>query len=104
MEQPRNNGEELKEEIRVKATELVEKVKALVAEGNVRKVIVSKENGERIFEIPLTAGVIAGGAITLIAPVLAGLGAMAALLSDVRVQVIRTDRDRLPPEKDADRQ
>ena len=78
VERPHRNSGDFKEEIRVKANELVEKVKTLVAEGNVRRIIVSKENGERILEIPLTAGVIAGGALTLIAPLLAGLGAMAA--------------------------
>ena len=43
-------------------------------------------------EIPLTAGVVAGGAVTILAPVLAALGALAALLSEFRVEVIRTDQ------------
>jgi hypothetical protein len=42
--------------------------------------------------VPLTTGVAVGGAITLLAPVLAALGAMAALLARVKVEVVRTER------------
>jgi hypothetical protein len=51
-----------------------------------------------LLEIPLTAGVVAGGAVTIFAPVLAALGALAALLSEFRVEVIRTDQ----PDEDDD--
>jgi hypothetical protein len=45
-----------------------------------------------MLEVPLTAGVVVGGAFTLIAPVLAALGAMAALLARVKVEIVRTER------------
>jgi len=80
-----------KEEILVAGNELVEKVKNLVAEGNVRKLIIRKPNGESLIEVPLTAGVAVSGALTLMAPVLAAIGAMAALVKDFKVEVIRTD-------------
>ena len=64
----------------------------LVAEGNVRRLIIRKPDGDTLLEIPLTAGVVAGGAVTIMAPVLAALGALAALLAEFRVEVIRTDR------------
>ena len=49
-------------------------------------------DGESLLEIPLTAGVVAGGAVTIMAPVLAAVGALAALLSEFKVEVIRTDQ------------
>ena len=85
-----------REEITVKGGELVERVRRLVAEGNVRRLIIRKPDGEILLEIPLTAGVVAGGAVTIMAPVLAALGALAALLAEFRVEVIRTD----PPNRE----
>jgi hypothetical protein len=81
------------EELKIKGSELVERVKKLIAEGNVRKIVILKENGEVLFEVPMNAGVAVGGVLTMMAPVLAGLGAAAALLSNVRVRVERTDTD-----------
>jgi hypothetical protein len=78
------------EELTVTGQELVERIKKLVAEGNVRRLIIRKPDGETLLEIPLTAGVVAGGAVTIVAPVLAALGALAALLAEFRVEVIHT--------------
>ena len=80
------------EELSVTGSELVERIKKLVAEGNVRRLIIRKPDGESLLEIPLTAGVVAGGAVTIMAPVLAAVGALAALLSEFKVEVIRTDQ------------
>ena len=44
-------------------------------------------------EVPLTAGVVVGGAATIVAPVLAALGALAALLTHVKIEVVRTKQD-----------
>jgi hypothetical protein len=79
------------EEIFVAGNELVERIRELVAEGNVRRLIIRKPDGESLLEIPLTAGVAVGGAVTLVAPVLAAIGALAALIKDFRLEVIRTD-------------
>ena len=80
------------EELTVTGQELVERIKKLVAEGNVRRLIIRKPDGDSLLEIPLTAGVVAGGAVTIMAPVLAALGALAALLTEFRIEVIRTDQ------------
>jgi hypothetical protein len=80
------------EEIVVAGGELIAQVKKLVAEGNVRRLIIKKPSGEVMVEIPLTAGVVAGGAVLLIAPVLAALGALAALLAEVKLEVVRGGR------------
>ena len=77
------------EEIRIRGTEAVERIKELVAEGNVRKIVLKKENDEILFELPLTAGVLAGGAVTLMAPVIAAIGAAAAFLAHLKVEIHR---------------
>jgi hypothetical protein len=79
------------EEIEINAGELVDRVKKLIEEGNVRRLIIRKPNDDLLLEVPLTAGVAVGGVVTLFAPVLAALGALAALLAEVKVQVVRTD-------------
>ena len=84
----------LTEELKLKGSELVGRVKELIAEGNIRKIVVLKENGDVMFEVPMNAGVAVGGVLTMMAPVLAGLGAAAALLTNVRVRIERTDKDK----------
>ena len=84
------------EEIVIAGNQLVERVKQLVAEGNVRRLIIRKSSGQTLLEIPLTTGVAVGGAFTLLAPILAALGAVAALVAEVKVEVIHTGE---PPEK-----
>jgi hypothetical protein len=68
-------------------------VKKLVAEGNVRRLIIMNTEGQSLLEIPLTAGVVIGGTLVLLAPVLAALGALAALLSKVKIGIIRKHGD-----------
>jgi hypothetical protein len=81
------------EEFEVDAGKVVDEVKKLIAQGNVRRLILRKENDEVLMEIPLTAGVAAGSILTIFAPVLAALGAMAALLARVKIQVVRVEDD-----------
>jgi hypothetical protein len=78
------------EEIQIAANELVDRVKELIEEGNVRRLIIRTPNDEILLEIPLTAGVAVGSVMTVFAPVLVALGAMAALLTVVKIQIIRT--------------
>ena len=80
------------ENIEIAGSELVDRTKELIAEGNVRRLIIRNQEGEKMLEVPLTTGVVVGGAFTLLAPVLAALGAMAALLARVKVEVVRTER------------
>lgn len=82
---------EKKDSYNFSGSELVERIKELIQQGNVRKIVIKKESGEILFEIPMNAGVAIGGALTLFAPVLAAIGAAAALLTRVRVEVIRKD-------------
>jgi hypothetical protein len=79
------------ERVTVSGAQLVEYVKDIIAAGNVRRLIIRKSNDDVLIEIPLTAGVAVGGALTAMAPVLAAVGAMAALLKQVKVEIVRTD-------------
>lgn len=80
-----------REEIEMAGSQLVERVKELIAEGNVRSLIIRNAEDKVMLEIPLTAGVAVGGVITLVSPVLAALGALAALLAHVKVEIVRED-------------
>ena len=71
------------EEHRVSGERLVSKVKEIIHQGNVRRLIVRNDEGQTILEIPLTIGVV--GAVLL--PALVALGAIAALASDYTLVV-----------------
>jgi hypothetical protein len=76
------------EEFRVNGEELIAKIKNLIKEGNIRKVIIKDKEGKTVFEIPLTFGVVGA----LIAPQLAAIGAIAALLTEATVVVEKADQ------------
>lgn len=90
---PKKIDKSRSEETVVAGSELVERIKAIAQEGNVRRLIIRKPSDETLLEVPLTAGVVAGGGLILLAPVIAALGAFAALLSEVKVQIVRVDDD-----------
>jgi len=74
---------------------VLDKLKALVHEGNVRRVVVQHQ-GRTIAEFPLTAGVVGA----LLAPVVAAIGAIVALLKDCTIAIERNSaapRDERPP-------
>lgn len=94
MSEPPKKEKVWTEEFEIDAGQLVARVKELIKEGNVRRLIIRKPNDEILLEVPLTAGVAVGSAVTLLNPVLAALGAMAALLAKVKIQVVRVaDRE-----------
>jgi hypothetical protein len=84
------------EEFKVAGRDLVDRVEELIQQGNVRRLIILNKDGRPLLEIPLTAGVVAGGAVTILRPVLAALGAMAALLADVTIKVVRVEEEDAP--------
>jgi len=71
------------EEFRVEGEKLISKVKELIHEGNIRRVIIKDKDGKTLLEIPMTFGVVG----VLIAPQLAAIGAIAALLTEATVVV-----------------
>ena len=74
------------EELQIVGEQLVGKVRELVREGNVRRIII-KQEGHTILEIPLVVGV----AGVLIAPVWAAIGVLGALLAKCSIEVIRSE-------------
>jgi hypothetical protein len=73
------------EEFKVSGEEVLKKVKEIIKEGNARKIIIKNEKGEEVVTIPLTLGAV--GAI--LAPALAAVGAVAALLTKCTIVVVR---------------
>jgi hypothetical protein len=76
-----------KEEFTISGDKIVEKVKEIIKEGNARRIIIKNEKGEVVVEFPLTAGAVG----VLIAPALAALGAIAALLTKCTLIVERKE-------------
>ena len=79
------------EKFTVSGSQLVEKVKQLIHEGNIRKVRLIHE-GRTIVEIPLSIGAPAAAAGILITPVLAALGAFAALVTECTIEVEKVEK------------
>jgi hypothetical protein len=76
-----------KEEFTVNGEELLGKVKQIIKEGNVRRISVKNKDGKTIIELPLTIGVV-GAAL---APILAAVGAIAALVTECTIVVERDE-------------
>ena len=75
------------EEFRVEGEKLIAKMKELFHEGNIRRVIIKDKDGKTVLEIPMTFGVVGA----LIAPQLAAIGAIAALVTEATVVVEKAD-------------
>ena len=71
------------EEFKIDGKDLVARVKDLIHEGNIRRITIKNETGESILEIPLTWGAVGA----FLAPVLAAVGAAAALLTKCSIVV-----------------
>jgi len=75
------------EEYKVAGDGLVQKIKEIIKAGNARRIILKNEQGHVLMEIPVTFAVIG----TVIAPVLAAVGAIAALVTECSVTVIKKE-------------
>ncbi len=78
-----------KETFKVQGEKLLNKVKELVKEGNVRKISIHEKDGRELMSFPLSLGVV--GAV--FAPVLAAVGALAALIGECSITVEREEKD-----------
>lgn len=74
-----------KETYEVRGEDVIKKVKELIAEGNVRRISIKDKEGKVIAEFPLTVGVVG----VILAPVLAAVGAIAALVAECTISVER---------------
>lgn len=80
-----NEEKTFTEEFRVSGQQLVETVKKLVHEANVRHLIIKNESGEKLIEVPVSVA----GVGALLLPVLAALGALAALVASCTIVVVK---------------
>jgi hypothetical protein len=71
------------EEFHVNGEELLAKIKDLIHEGNIRRIIIKEKDGKTLIEFPLTLGVVG----LVLAPTLAAVGAIAALVSEATIVV-----------------
>lgn len=80
-----NTTQKKKETFKVSGEELIKKIKQLIKEGNIRQITIKNKQGKVLVVIPLTAGVVAAA----IAPILAAVGAIAALVTECTITVER---------------
>ena len=81
------------ERFTVSGSQVVEKVKQLIREGNIRRVRLLHD-GKTVFEIPLTIGAPVAVAGILAAPVLAAIGAFAALVTECTIEVEKVEEEK----------
>ena len=82
-----SEGKFTTEEFRVEGEKLISKIKELIHEGNVRRIIIKDREGKTVLEIPMTLGVVGA----LIAPQLAAIGAIAALITEATIVVEKSE-------------
>lgn len=87
MDEKKTGEKSWTEEFRVSGGEVLNKVKEIIHEGNVRRIILKDEHGKIFMEIPLTVGIVGA----LVAPVLAAVGAIAALVSNLTIIVEKVE-------------
>ncbi len=83
-------------QIEVAGEDLIQRVKELAADSRVKRIRVLEPDGDIALEIPLTYGAIAGGAVVVAAPVLAVVGALAALVAKVKIEIVEDEADEEP--------
>ncbi len=85
------NGGRTREEHKVSGEKVIGKIKELIHEGNVRRIIIKNEEGKSLIEVPLSVGVVGA----LLAPVWAAIGAVAALVASCSIEVEREPDEEL---------
>jgi hypothetical protein len=80
-----------REEFRVDGEHLLAKVKELIKQGNIRRIIIKSKEGKSLIELPLTVGVAGVAALAVLAPALAAVGAVAALVTECSIIVEREE-------------
>ena len=79
------------ERIEVASEQVIDTLKKLISEGNVRRVTLRKSNGKKLISVPVTAGAAIGGVAVLAAPMITAIAAVTALVTKVTLDIERTD-------------
>lgn len=77
------------EEFQIDGDTVVTKIKELIHQGNIRRITLKNESGHTLIEIPLTVGIVGGAIAVTIAPILAAIGAIGALVARLTVTIER---------------
>ncbi|WRS30856.1 DUF4342 domain-containing protein [Actinomycetaceae bacterium MB13-C1-2] len=88
-----SNAQSFSEKFADASDQLSAKVKELIEEGNVRRIIVRNAEGTELLNLPLNGGAIVGGVLALAAPLVATVGAVATLASPLKVEIVRVNED-----------
>ncbi len=88
-----NNEKVTEEEFKISGDVLVAKIKELIAQGNVRRIIIKNEEGHTLIEIPMTVGVIGGVVSAALFPVVAAVGVIGAMVAHLTVVIERIESD-----------
>ncbi len=97
----KSGGTSWTERIEVASAEALETIKSLIREGNVRRVTIKNSNGRELLSLPVTAGAAIGGVAVLAVPTVAAIAAFTALLTQVTLEIERTDEKEEPHEGDS---
>ncbi len=81
-----------RDELKVRGEDLLKKVRELVHQGNIRRIIIKNEEGRTYLEIPLTIGLVGA----FLAPVWAAIGALAAVAVNFRIEVLKKEDEDSP--------
>ena len=88
------------EEIEIAGAQLVDEINRLIAKGNVNKIQIATGEGDIFLDVPVTAAAVAGGVVVLAAPWLALIAAIAGVVAQVKVTIVRDVQE--PPAEPAD--
>jgi Pyruvate/2-oxoacid:ferredoxin oxidoreductase gamma subunit len=100
MAEKKQDSKSRKEEFKLTGSELIEKIKELIHQGNIRRLILKNEEGKTLIEIPLTLGLV--GAALL--PLYAAVGAIAALVAKMTLVVEKEEEEEDKKEGKGNRQ
>lgn len=95
-EEKKEQGKQKKEEFKISGSELVDKFKELIHQGNIRKITLKNDEGEVLIEIPLTLGLVG----VALMPVLAAVGAIAALVARLTIVVEKEEEKKEEKEEE----
>jgi hypothetical protein len=97
-DRPQKKADKAIHEIKLAGNQLVDKVREIIEQGNARRITI-RQKDRVLLEIPLTVGVGAGAAAVLLSPILAAIGALAALATDITLLVERDEDADKGPDK-----
>ena len=79
------------EEFNISGDTLLDKIKELVHQGNIRRIVIKNETGSTLLEIPMTVGLVGGAISVTLFPFFAAIGAIGALVARLKIVIERIE-------------